>query len=104
MKTEKLYNITEASNILGYHIDTLRMWDRQGKIKSVRVGNGWRRFPQSEIDRILGGGYIRPKCPRCDSERLSEVLAAGNGLECLDCGKTFFLTEGETRKDVPVEA
>jgi len=53
--TEKLYTISEVSNILNAHPDTIRTWDKKGKIKTVRVGNGWRRFPQSEIDRILGG-------------------------------------------------
>lgn len=53
--TEKLYTISEVSNILNAHPDTIRMWDKQGKIRSIRVGAGWRKFPQSEIDRILKG-------------------------------------------------
>jgi len=55
MTTDKLYTTSEVSNILSVHADTIRMWDRKGKIKSIRVGEtGWRRFKQSEIDRLLG--------------------------------------------------
>ena len=54
MISEKYYTISEVSNILGVHVDTIRMWDRQGKIKSVRIGNGWRRFPESELKKIIG--------------------------------------------------
>lgn len=53
-KTEKYYTISEVSNLIGVHVDTVRAWDRAGKIRSVRIGAGWRRFPSSEIDRILG--------------------------------------------------
>jgi len=56
MIKDKLYTISEVSHILGVHIDTIRMWDRQGKIKCVRVGDtGWRRFKESEIMRVIGG-------------------------------------------------
>lgn len=52
--SEQLYTISEVSEMLKAHPDTIRAWNRDGKIKSIRIGNGWRRFPQSEIDRILG--------------------------------------------------
>ena len=50
---EKLYKMREASAILGVHSNTIRRWDREGKIKVVRAEGGHRRIPESEINRIL---------------------------------------------------
>lgn len=101
METERNYTISEVANILSVHVDTIRMWDAQGKITPIRVGNGWRRFPQSEIDRILQlDNYIKPRCPICKMGNLSMILASGNGFVCLECGKTYFLTCGESKKDL----
>lgn len=45
----------ESARRLGVHIDTLRRWAADGKIMSVRTPGGQRRFPESEIERILAG-------------------------------------------------
>jgi excisionase family DNA binding protein len=52
-KRGRLYRISEASTILGVHPNTIRRWERQEKIKTIRVGKGHRRIPESEISRIL---------------------------------------------------
>ncbi len=51
---EKLYTIRDACKILQIHPTTLRMWDREGKIRCVRMQNNFRRVPESEINRVLG--------------------------------------------------
>ena len=51
---EKLYTIRDACKILQIHPTTLRMWDRDGRIKCVRMQNNFRRVPEREINRILG--------------------------------------------------
>ena len=51
---EKLYTIRDACKILQIHPTTLRMWDRDGKTKCVRMQNNFRRVPEREINRILG--------------------------------------------------
>ena len=51
---EKLYTLRDACRILQVHPTTLRMWDREGKIRCVRMLNNFRRVPESEINRILG--------------------------------------------------
>ena len=51
---EKLYTIRDACKILQIHPTTLRVWDRGGKIRCVRMQNNFRRVPESEIKRILG--------------------------------------------------
>ena len=51
---EKLYTIRDACKILQLNPNTLRKWDREGKIKCIRLSNNFRRVPESEINRILG--------------------------------------------------
>lgn len=91
--------------MFGVTPQTVKNWHRCGKIRAVKVGDRWLRFPRSEIDRLLGieDGYIRPSCPVCGSENLSWVLAAGNGMECMECGTTYFLTVGGSRKELEYE-
>lgn len=49
---EKLYKMGEVAAILRVHPNTIRRWDRLGKIKVVRAKGGHRRIPESEINRI----------------------------------------------------
>ena len=48
----------EAASALGVSADTLRRWDRAGKLKTVRDGANRRRVPATEISR-LGGRAVR---------------------------------------------
>ncbi len=50
----KLYTIRDACKILQLNPNTLRKWDREGKIRCIRLSNNFRRVPESEINRILG--------------------------------------------------
>ena len=49
----KLYTIRDACKILQLNPNTLRKWDREGKIRCIRLLNNFRRVPESEINRIL---------------------------------------------------
>lgn len=44
--------IGEAAKALGVSADTLRRWDRQGKLTTQRDDRGRRMVPQSEIKRL----------------------------------------------------
>jgi putative resolvase len=50
----KLYTIRDACKILQLDPTTIRKWDREGKIKCIRLSNNFRRMSESEINRILG--------------------------------------------------
>ncbi len=51
---EELVTISQAAKLLGVHIDTLRKWDKQGKLKSIRVGaKCWRRYKKSDLLQLL---------------------------------------------------
>ena len=45
---------SEAARTLGISLDTLRRWDRGGRIKTERDAANRRRVPKSEVDRLLG--------------------------------------------------
>jgi molybdopterin-binding protein len=42
----------EAARALGVSLDTLRRWDRAGKLRTVRDERNRRRVPESEIERL----------------------------------------------------
>lgn len=44
----------KACEILGVVPMTLRRWEKAGKIRSIRTPSGQRRYPRSEILRLLG--------------------------------------------------
>ena len=46
------HTLGEAARALGVSEDTLRRWDRAGKLKTTRDSNNRRRVPESEISRL----------------------------------------------------
>jgi molybdopterin-binding protein len=42
----------EAAKALGVSVDTLRRWDREGKISTVRDDRNHRRVARSEVERL----------------------------------------------------
>ncbi|MBU1015316.1 helix-turn-helix domain-containing protein [Patescibacteria group bacterium] len=42
--TEKLLNIREAAKLLGVSVDTLRRWDKSGKLVAIRKAGGTHRY------------------------------------------------------------
>lgn len=50
----QLYSISEAARLLGVSIDTLRRWDRSGRLLSIRSGpRGHRFYSQSDINHFM---------------------------------------------------
>ena len=58
---KSLYTATEAAQALGISVDTLRRWDREGRIKTKRDKSNRRVVTANEIARVRGD----------DSQRLS---------------------------------
>jgi molybdopterin-binding protein len=48
------YGIGEAARMLGVSVDTLRRWDRQGRIKTRRDSSNRRVVSAAEIERLRG--------------------------------------------------
>lgn len=50
----ELLTLTEASEILKVHRNTLRKWDRKGILKAIRFGQrGDRRYRKEDIERLI---------------------------------------------------
>jgi molybdopterin-binding protein len=48
------YSASEAARILGISLDTLRRWDRQGRLRVERDDGNRRMVPAAEIERLRG--------------------------------------------------
>jgi len=46
----------EAARALGVSVDTLRRWDREGRIRTTRDDANRRRVPAGEVERLAGRG------------------------------------------------
>lgn len=63
VKLSRLLRIREAARLLGLHPTTLRRWDREGKLKAVRIGSrihpsnphavGDRRYRKEDIEKLM---------------------------------------------------
>ena len=71
MENKNLLNIQEASRLLGVKPITLRKWDREGKLKAIRIGTRRdRRYRKKALDTFLKNQtpklvwqeYIRSGC------------------------------------------
>jgi molybdopterin-binding protein len=52
---KQAYTTTEAARELGISVDTIRRWDRQGRIRTERDRANRRLVPFEEIERLRGG-------------------------------------------------
>ena len=55
MPKQKTYTAAEAARALGISLDTLRRWDRAGRIRTQRDASNRRIVPAAEIERLKGG-------------------------------------------------
>ena len=53
---KQLYTASEAASALGISLDTLRRWDKSGRIKVQRDAGNRRVVAAEEIDRVRGDG------------------------------------------------
>lgn len=50
----KAVGIGEAAKMLGVSTDTLRRWDKSGRLKTTRDARNRRRVPVAEVERLRG--------------------------------------------------
>src|SRR5262245_33396975 len=58
IEPDRLLKGSEAARALGISLDTLRRWDREGRIRCVRDPSNRRMVPASEVARLRGGPPI----------------------------------------------
>ena len=69
MPRQRALPLGEAARALGVSIDTLRRWDRAGKMRTVRDERNRRLVPAAEVERLSS----RPR-----RHRTGEPLSARN--------------------------
>ena len=65
--------ISEVAKIVGLHPNTIIRLERRGLVKADRDWNGWRRFPESEVRKLLTLIQGQPQ----QSEQLAERNIGG---------------------------
>jgi molybdopterin-binding protein len=55
------YRIGEAAAMLGVRVETLRRWERDGKLETTRTGGGQRMVAAAEVARLLAERRERRK-------------------------------------------
>jgi len=63
------YRIGEAARLLGVRIETLRRWERDGKIRTSRTSGGQRDVPAAEVARLLAERRATQAAPAHTSRR-----------------------------------
>jgi excisionase family DNA binding protein len=63
---QKTYTVRDVADILGYSTNSIYTFLQQKRIKSVRVGRGRFRIPQSEVDRLLLAGKRSADLPQTE--------------------------------------
>jgi molybdopterin-binding protein len=47
------YRIGQAADVIGVRVETLRRWEREGKLTTVRTDGGQRLVPAAEVARLV---------------------------------------------------
>jgi molybdopterin-binding protein len=58
---EETYRMGEAASALGVRVETLRRWERDGKLKTKRSSGGQRLVAVSEVARLLNERREKPQ-------------------------------------------
>jgi molybdopterin-binding protein len=61
---KQAYTATEAARELGISVDTLRRWDRDGRIRTERDSANRRLVPLEEIERLRGDAGVHHSSAR----------------------------------------
>jgi molybdopterin-binding protein len=84
------YTAGEAAQALGISLDTLRRWDRQGKIRVKRDASNRRVVPAKEVERLRGGAAA----PTLSARNRLEGVVRGVKIEGLLAEVELDVTRG----------
>ena len=62
------YRIGQAAEAIGVRVETLRRWERDGKLTTVRTSGGQRLVPAAEVSRLVAERRAR-RAPAAASRR-----------------------------------
>lgn len=77
---DKLYSISKTAEILDVTPKTLRIWDKEGKLKPVLTKGGHRRYKETDINAFIGIDYNDvDKCVCATYARVSSQKQKNSG-------------------------
>ena len=50
---DETYRIGDAAKAIGVRVETLRRWEREGRLATIRTEGGQRRVPATEVARLI---------------------------------------------------
>ncbi|QBC87350.1 MerR family transcriptional regulator [Mycobacterium avium] len=51
--SDELISPGEAAALLGVHVDTVKRWERDGRISSLRTPLNHRRYRRGDVEKLL---------------------------------------------------
>lgn len=63
------FRIGDAANVLGVRVETLRRWERDGRLTTTRTAGGQRRVAAAEVARLLAERRAGASVPAHSSRR-----------------------------------
>lgn len=97
---KNLLTISQATKILNIHPDTLRRWEKKGKVKSIRVlSRGHRRYRSSDILKIIKEKTQEETVPSPTLDKIHQRLKAKSKKELsatIKRAKCVFFDAGHT--------
>ena len=87
---EKLLNIQEAANYLSVSKDSLRLWDKTGKLNSLKTCGGHRRYRLSDLDNFINGGI------KLDKDKFDGRIFSDEEINWKDIKVGDVVLEGES--------
>ncbi len=80
------YTIGELARAAGVNVETVRFYERRGLLRQPERGHGYRRYPQSDLDRLRFvrrakelGFSLAELCAGGDDGCLTLTVPAGAG-------------------------
>lgn len=55
---QELFTLTEVADILSVSKETLRRWDKNGKLRPLRLPNNYRRYSRESLKQIEGAAFL----------------------------------------------
>ena len=81
MDKKDLISISEAASMLGVSIDTLRRWDKSGKLSSTKTAGGHRKYYRPQIENFLNDLYKVAKSWVLEKTEFSPDFYCANSAE-----------------------
>jgi len=84
---DNLYTLTEVADLLSVSKETLRRWDKNGKLKPIRLPNNYRRYTKDSLREFDSASFLFDETTYTQSDfeplykyKSIELFAGGGGL------------------------